>query len=482
MAHEPIRAVIFDMDGVLTDSEPLINAAAVTMFKELGLEVQPEDFVPFIGTGEDRYIGGVAEKYGFSLDLAAAKKRTYEIYLDLVPQRLRMFPGAQVLFYACKNAGLKVVLASSADRIKIEANLRKIGLPVELWDAVVSGETVPLKKPAPDLFLAASAQAGLPPYGCVVVEDAVNGVQAAKAAGMRCVAVTQTFPAASLQAADLIREKLADISVADLCGQIPAPPLEPRPLGGQTGSGGPGPDNAAKGPWGFWATAGWSVVIAAGFILTQVGVLIAVILVAPWFGAKISMEEMESNGFALGLATCLATPVGVWLCWLCAGRRRGLSPKEYLALRRVAPQSMSRWVVLLLLFVLASDGLTSALGRPIVPDFMVETWRSAGFVPLLLLALLAAAPIGEEIFFRGFIFEGLKSSSLGAIGAIVATSFVWAVIHLQYDLYGIGTIFAVGLLFGYVRLKTNSVYPTILLHAVMNLIATLELIAFEHWI
>src|SRR5512141_2349715 len=91
-AEEPrqktVRAVIFDMDGVLTDSEPLINAAAIAMFREKGLRVLPEDFLPFVGTGEDRYIGGVAEKYEFPLDVQQAKKRTYEIYLDLVPTLL----------------------------------------------------------------------------------------------------------------------------------------------------------------------------------------------------------------------------------------------------------------------------------------------------------------------------------------------------------------------------------------------------------
>ncbi len=76
-----IGAVIFDMDGVLTDSEPLINAAAIAMFKELGLTVAPSDFLPFVGTGEDRYIGGVAESHHFPIDLPAAKRRTYEIYL-----------------------------------------------------------------------------------------------------------------------------------------------------------------------------------------------------------------------------------------------------------------------------------------------------------------------------------------------------------------------------------------------------------------
>lgn len=214
----PIRAVIFDMDGVLTDSEPLINQAAVAMFRELGLPVQPEDFLPFVGTGEDRYIGGVAEKYGFPLDGPAAKKRTYEIYLDLVPRELKGFPGAHVLVKNCRLADLKVAVASSADLVKIEANLRQIELDPASWDAIVTGEDVVNKKPAPDIFLAAAAKLGVPPAACVVIEDAVNGVQAAKAAGMRCVAVAQTFPAEKLRQADLVRPCLRDVTLAALCG------------------------------------------------------------------------------------------------------------------------------------------------------------------------------------------------------------------------------------------------------------------------
>jgi HAD superfamily hydrolase (TIGR01509 family) len=211
-----IRAVIFDMDGVLTDSEPLINAAAIAMFREQGLAVEPEDFRPFVGAGEDRYIGGVAEKYCFPLDLPAAKRRTYEIYLELVPARLKAFPGAQALVAACRQAGLRVAVASSADRVKIAANLRQIGLPLETWDLVVTGEEVKVKKPAPDIFLDTAARLGLAPVQCVVVEDAVNGVKAAKAAGMRCIALAQTFAAEQLRAADLVRPGIADVRVADL--------------------------------------------------------------------------------------------------------------------------------------------------------------------------------------------------------------------------------------------------------------------------
>lgn len=211
-----IRAVIFDMDGVLVDSEPLLNAAAIAMFKEKGLVVQPTDFLPFVGAGENRYIGGVAEKYRFPLDLPAAKKRTYEIYLDLVSSQLEAFPGAHGLVLDCRKAGLQVAVASSADKIKVFANLQKIGLAPEFWDAVVVAEDVRHQKPAPDIFLAAAQKLNVKPSICVVVEDAVNGVQAAKAAGMRCIAIASTFPARRLQGADLVRDNISQVTLADL--------------------------------------------------------------------------------------------------------------------------------------------------------------------------------------------------------------------------------------------------------------------------
>ena len=218
--HTGIRAVIFDMDGVLVDSEPLINESAIVMFKEKGLIVQPDDFLPFVGAGEDRYIGGVAEQYGFPLDVSAAKKRTYAIYLDLVPSLLEAFPGVQDLIQECRNAGLLLAVASSADSIKVHANLEKIGLPVQFWDTVVTGEAVLNKKPAPDIFLTAAEKLGVTPAECVVVEDAVNGLQAANAAVMRCVAVATTFPAGQLMEADRVRDSITGILLSDLVPQL----------------------------------------------------------------------------------------------------------------------------------------------------------------------------------------------------------------------------------------------------------------------
>lgn len=211
-----IHAVIFDMDGVLTDSEPFINAAAIAMFKEKGLTVQPDDFLPFVGTGEERYVGGVAEKYHFPFDAAAGKQRTYEIYLEMIGSKLEPFPGVRELIRNCRKAGLRLAVASSADRIKVLANLQKIDMPVEAWDAVISGEMVKRKKPAPDIFLLAARTLGVRAIECVVVEDAANGIQAAKTAGMRSVGVAHTLPAEQLRSADVVREKIADVQLSDL--------------------------------------------------------------------------------------------------------------------------------------------------------------------------------------------------------------------------------------------------------------------------
>jgi HAD superfamily hydrolase (TIGR01509 family) len=211
------RAVIFDMDGVLTDSEPVINAAAIAGLREYGIDPKAEDFVPFVGTGEDRNIGGVAALYGLRYE-PAMKRRVYEIYLQILPGLIRAFPGVHELLRGLQAQGLRLAVASSADRVKVEANLRAIAVDLSVFGAVVTGEDVELKKPAPDIFLAAARQLGVPPNVCCVVEDAVSGVRAAKAAGMRCVAVEQSFAAALLEPAapDVIRPTLAAVTLADL--------------------------------------------------------------------------------------------------------------------------------------------------------------------------------------------------------------------------------------------------------------------------
>jgi beta-phosphoglucomutase len=184
-----IKGVLFDMDGVLVDSEPFICKAAIMMFAELGIEASPNDFHPFVGMGENRYIGGVAEKHGLAVDINKVKARTYEIYCTIVKNNIKALPGAKDFISRCQKKGLKLALATSADIIKMKVNLEEIGLAGNTFQAIITGEDVERKKPFPDVFIKAATSLGLDPSECLVVEDAINGVRAGKAAGCKCLAV-----------------------------------------------------------------------------------------------------------------------------------------------------------------------------------------------------------------------------------------------------------------------------------------------------
>jgi len=214
MTLPDLAGVIFDMDGVLCDSEELTAEAGCRMFAETyGVRVEPSEFEPFVGTGEDRYIGGVAEKRGIRLTMPRDKVRMYTIYSEIAHGKLAPLPGAVDFIAACRQRGLKLAVASSADWMKVEINLREIGLPASTFDAVLTGSDVIHKKPHPEIFLKAADRLGLPPSRCVVVEDAPSGVKAAKTAGCYCLALTTSFEEATLRAAgaDWIAPDLAAV-------------------------------------------------------------------------------------------------------------------------------------------------------------------------------------------------------------------------------------------------------------------------------
>ena len=204
-----LRGVIFDMDGVLVNSEAFIADAAIAMFAEKGYRIGAEEFRPFIGTGEDRFIGGVAERRGIVLDPARDKARTYEIYLTHIRGKLQPLPGVRQFLDACRAKGLAIAVASGADAVKVEGNLREIGLSPSLFAAIVDGTEVTRKKPAPDIFLEACRRLDLRPASCLVIEDAIVGVAAAKSAGTRCLALTTSFDATQLAMADWIAADLS---------------------------------------------------------------------------------------------------------------------------------------------------------------------------------------------------------------------------------------------------------------------------------
>jgi beta-phosphoglucomutase len=203
-----LRAVLLDMDGVLVDTEELTFRAAQQMFKEHGIHVIWEDFRPYIGTGENSYLGNVARKYAYASDIPKDKERMYTIFGDLAKGRLKALPGVAGFITECRHRGLKLALATSADYVKMMINLKETGLDPENFDVLVNGQDIVHKKPDPEIYLKTASILGVKPDECLVVEDAVNGIEAAKAAGMKCLAVTNSFSRNELKMADWICDSL----------------------------------------------------------------------------------------------------------------------------------------------------------------------------------------------------------------------------------------------------------------------------------
>ena len=209
--NKQLKAVLFDMDGVLLDSEEYICRAGILMFREKGYEVSPGDFLEFTGMGENRYLGGVAEKHGIPFELERDKARCYAIYGDLVEGRLKPLDGVLEFIEKCRSRGLKMAVASSADPTKVYINLEEIGIPPSTFGSVVTGLDIERKKPSPDIFLKAAENLAVRVSDCLVIEDAVSGVTAGKAAGARVLALTTSFSAQELSAADWIAPLLSEV-------------------------------------------------------------------------------------------------------------------------------------------------------------------------------------------------------------------------------------------------------------------------------
>ena len=193
-------------------------------------------------------------------------------------------------------------------------------------------------------------------------------------------------------------------------------------------------EEQARRPWGFWATVGLSLAVFAVYLVLQ-GIVIAGFALAEsprnsGVSARL-IADLESNGLCLSVATLVSGPCCVGLVILFAWLRRGYPVTEYLGLQMPTRSVVRKWVLALAGFIFITDTLTYLLGRPIVPEFMVNVYETAHFTPLLYLALIVMAPVFEEVFIRGFLLAGIRHSPLGATGAVLLTALAWSGIHLQ---------------------------------------------------
>ena len=208
------RAFLWDMDGVIVDSGAPHFESWRQAFAARGTIYTEAQFESFFGTRDDyiirRVLGPIPEAE--IKEIADDKERRYR---NLIRGNVHVFPGVLSLLKAMKQGGFRVAMGTSAPRENVDAVAQQIGLH-EYFDAVVSGEDVTEGKPSPEIYLAAAAKLGARPSDCVVFEDAPHGVEAAKLAGMKCVAITNSHPAEALQAADRVVASMEEMDLIQL--------------------------------------------------------------------------------------------------------------------------------------------------------------------------------------------------------------------------------------------------------------------------
>ncbi len=218
----PLYGLIFDVDGLIADTEPLNARVTIRVLKDMfGLKgVTAEDFAAGIGRGAEAYVKAGATAHGLELTdeqaKTAAQLRERYLIEALYQEPLPAFPGVLTLIQAAlDHPDFRAAIATSASRELSQAILEAVGAPYRRM-IHVSGSEVKKKKPDPELFLMAARRMDLAPARCVVFEDAPSGVQAARAAGAVCIAVTNTAPAEELAGADLVCDSLERIDLGTI--------------------------------------------------------------------------------------------------------------------------------------------------------------------------------------------------------------------------------------------------------------------------
>jgi beta-phosphoglucomutase len=208
------RGVIFDLDGVLIDTGPFHKQSWYDLAEKEDLEMSDELFYNTFGMQNYLIIPKLVGKQVSRDEIDRMSDWKEQRYRDLIEGKLQLLQGVKPLLEDLKQHGFALAIGTSAPRANLDFMFEHISL-VDFFDAYVTGEEIKEGKPAPDTFLKAAKKLSIPAEKCVVVEDAVAGVQAGKAAGMAVVAVTNTTDKNNLAEADLVVDSLTELSADD---------------------------------------------------------------------------------------------------------------------------------------------------------------------------------------------------------------------------------------------------------------------------
>jgi CAAX protease family protein len=225
--------------------------------------------------------------------------------------------------------------------------------------------------------------------------------------------------------------------------------------------------------WKFWGTTLWGLFVFAAMIVGQLAVVGLFLLRQHEPISMQALIHVNGEGLSIALSVIMGLPAVVAAIWLPVHLSR--TPfSDYLALRWTSWRNFLIGIVAMIVVVMGWDMVSRLTGRDVQPGFMGDVVKSAedgGVLWLLIIALCVAAPITEEFLARGFLYRGWSESFLRPLGAILLSSAVWTMLHLQYDWFFLGEVFSIGLVLGYMRYRSQSIWLTILLHGLNNLAA-----------
>jgi membrane protease YdiL (CAAX protease family) len=227
--------------------------------------------------------------------------------------------------------------------------------------------------------------------------------------------------------------------------------------------------------WGIWATLAFAIL---AFVLGQAMGFAVLSMVK-----SIDPGRVDTDGVSVAIYTLVSNPVEI-VTLVLAIQLLGTNVLAYLGLDVPHPRVVVIAVLALAVAIAAADAITFALGKDLVPAFQIELHRTAreeGSLPWLWLAIIVAAPVGEELLFRGFMFRGFVHEPRDALPGILVIALIWSMLHLQYDWFGKSQVLAIGMLFGFVRWRTGSTTLVILLHMLLNLESVVETVIVMGW-
>jgi len=230
--------------------------------------------------------------------------------------------------------------------------------------------------------------------------------------------------------------------------------------------------------WGFWATAGFGLWVMLVNFTAQLMVIIGFVLFRLFSGNGVLniqfIQNLSHDGLILSVSSIFSAAVSIGVILFIIKIRNGYGFKDYLGLYRPRIKTILLLLAMTSVFIVIYNSIAEFTNQE-GSTFMVDVYKNNAYPVLFWITVVIFAPLFEETFFRGFLFEGFRQSQIGITGTIILTSLIWSLLHIQYGFFEIATIFLLGILIGIVRIITGSLWGPLIMHAFFNLVSMVML-------